>query len=197
MSQTTRLNLTEFAKRVRSTLFRQDKDHESYTKWDERVKYLRSPEGGKFNKNQAVIQASKDFKCLYRIFREYDLKEFDPNPGSHPEIYWASDLEDLTPKDKITCEHKDYTYKQSLQWAIDAAGKFARTGEKPSTCPCDTAYYLYQQAVSEPKDFLGRVGQIESKAVGEDAETKDMKRSGKRTIKEIESMLVELLHNDE
>jgi hypothetical protein len=71
-----------------------------------------------------------------------------------------------------------------------------RTGQRPISCPCDTAYYLYQQAIAEPKDFLGRVGQIESKGVGESEEEKDLKRAGKRSIRELEVMLKEILGDE-
>jgi hypothetical protein len=191
-------DVTEFAKRVKSVLWRQDtgKEHPTYESWQSRVKFLQDKEGGAYTKQQAIVRASKEYECLHRLFREYDLKAFDPNPESHPNLITKDAIQPDNTLAGVICENKQQTYRQSLQWAIDAAGRYMRTGEKPISCPCDSAYYLYQQAISEPKDFLGRVGQIEAKGVGDSEEEKDIKRAGKRSVKEIESMLQELLTDD-
>jgi hypothetical protein len=156
------------------------------------VDYLQSDDGGGYTKNQAIVRASKEYKCLKLLFREYDLKLFDPNPESHPDIVHKQDIQPDKTLNGVICEGKQQSYKESLQWAIEAAGKFLRTNENPISCPCDAAYYLYQQAITEPKDFLGRVGQIEAKVAGESEDDKNIKREGKRSISEIESMLQEL-----
>jgi len=197
---TSQRSIDEFAKRVRSVLWRQEPGNAdkktTYKSWQARVDWLRSPDGGDYTKSQAIVRASKEYRCLYQLFREYDLKDFDPNPESHPEIIHQADVAPDNTLGGVICENKKQTYRENLQWAIDAAGKYQRTGEKPISCPCDAAYYLYQQAISEPKDFLGRVGQVESKDVGESAEEKDRKRSGKRSIKELEWMIQELIGDE-
>lgn len=190
-------DITEFAKRAKSVLWRQEigknNEHHTYDSWISRVEFLKSPDGGAYTKQQAIVRASKEYKCLHQLLREYDLRSFDPNPESHPNVLMKADLAPDASLAGVICDNKEQTYRQSLQWAIDAAGCFMRTGKAPTSCPCDTAYYLYQQAIAEPKDFLGRVGQIESKGVGESEEEKDLKRAGKRSVKELESMLQEIL----
>jgi hypothetical protein len=191
-------DITEFSKRVRSVLWRQDsgKEKPTYNAWLERVEYLQSPDGGAYTKPQAIVRASKEHKCLERLFREYDVKEFDPNPESHASIVYKSDITASGTLADVICDNVTQTYRESLQWAIEAAGCYMRTGKSPISCPCDTAFYLYQQAIQEPKDFLSRVGQIESKGLTEDAEAKDLKRAGRRSIKEIEAMLEEMTKDD-
>jgi hypothetical protein len=191
-------DMNEFAKRVKSVLWRQEsgKVKSTYDSWKSRVDFLQSSDGGAYSKQQAIVRASKEYPCLHRLFREYDIKAFDPNPESHPNIATLDAVRSDSTLAGVICENKEQTYRQSLSWAIDAAGKYQRTGQAPISCPCDAAYYLYQQAIAEPKDFLGRVGQIESKGVGESEEEKDLKRAGKRSIKELEAMLVELLGDD-
>ena len=193
--------VTKFASRVRSILWSQDvgKEKPTYAAWKSKVEFLQDKNGAAYTKSEAIVQASKDYPCLERLFREYDLRKFDPNPDSHPNLLMRADLEPAKQAglaDGVICANKQQTYRESLQWAIDAAGKFFRTQQKPSVCPCDAAYYLYQQAISEPKDFLGRVGQIESKGISETQEEKDIRRSGKRSLKELESMLQEILQDD-
>jgi len=188
----------EFAKRAKSVLWRQDqgKDKPHWDRWKARIEFLNSPAGGGFTKPQAIIRASKEFPCLQRLFREYDVSSYDPTPDSHPQLVMKKDIEPTGTLADVLCENIKQSYRESLQWAIEAAGQYQRTGKKPLSCPCDTAYYLYQQAITEPKDFLGRVGQIESKGVGESAEDKDARRAGKRSIKEIELMLEGMLSDD-
>ena len=192
-------SVTEFTKRVKSVLWRQDtgKEHPTYESWLSRVAFLQDKDGGAYTKQQAIVRASKEYECLHRLFREYDLKAFDPNPESHPNLVMKSDIAPDNTLAGVVCEERVQTYRQSLQWAIEAAGCYLRTGQRPASCPCDTAFYLYQQAIAEPKDFLGRVGQIEAKGVGDSEEDKDTKRAGKRSIKELESMLAELLGDND
>jgi len=153
--------IEEFAKRARSILWRQDhsKEKPTYDKWQARVKELQ--ENSDCTKNQAVVRASKEFKCLNRLFKEYDVRDFDPNPESHPEIKHYGDKPTL--QESVICEGIEQSYRESLRWAIQAAGAYLRTSKSPKTCPCDAAWYLYRQAIEEPRDFMGRVGQVESK----------------------------------
>ncbi len=190
--------VTEFAKRVKSALWRQDtgKEKPKYDAWIKRVTELESSEGAGYTHAQAVVQASKDYTCLFRLFREYDLTSFDPNPDSHPQIrkFGESKSKDIS---EVICEGKKQPYRQSLNWALDNAGTFRRTGNDPVTCPCDAAWYLYELAKEEPKDFLGKVNQVEMKGDSESEDVRNTKKSGRRSIKEIEEMLAELESEDE
>ena len=190
--------VTEFAKRVKSALWRQDsgKKHPKYDAWVKKVAELESSEGAGYSHAQAVVQAAKDYTCLFRLFREYDLVAFDPNPDSHPQIrkFGESKSKDIS---EVICEGKKQPYRQSLNWALDNAGTFLRTGLEPVTCPCDAAWYLYILAREEPKDFLGKVNQVELRGDSESESVKNAKKSGRRSIKEIDEMLAELEVDDD
>ena len=191
-------NITEFAKRVKSVLWRQDtgkKERIKYETWQVRVEELESKDGAGYTHSQAIVQASKDYPCLARLFREYDLKEFDPNPESHPAIRQFSEAG--VDSGGVVCEGKKQSYRDSLRWAIDAAGAFLRTGEQPVVCPCDAAWYLYEQAKSEPRDFLGKVGQAEMKSSGETEAQKGARASARRSITDLDNMLATLEVDDE
>lgn len=185
-------DLTAFAKRARSILWAQntgtDSDKKVYKSWNERVELLMAEDGGGLTKNEAIVRASKEYPCLNQLFREYNVRAYDPNPESHPRIRHFGEPEEFS----VECEGTKQTYRESLRWAIDAAGKASRTGEKPESCPCDTAWYLYKQAVSDPKDFLSRVGQVESKGDAESEERMKGKVAEARSISEIDKMLLEL-----
>ena len=184
--------IKEFAKRARSILWRQDSGTEkkTYEKWKERLSELQSSDGANMSYEQAVVRTSKEFPCLIKLFREYDVREFDPNPESHPEItYFGKATVDNA---DIECEGVEQSYRDSLRWAIAAAGRYLRTRKHPETCPCDAAFYLYRQAIEEPKDFMGKVGQIESKADSESEAINSARKVGKRAILEIDAMLAEL-----
>jgi len=184
-------NVTEFSKRVKSVLWRQEKgkEHPSYDSWKETVEFLMSDKGAGYTHAQAVVQASKNYPCLGRLFREYDVAEFDPNPESHPVKAGIGGTS--MNKSDIVCEGKEQSYRDSLRWAVDAAGAYLRTGQQPARCPCDAAYYLYQQAISEPKDFLSKLGQIESKGVG-DSDDDSSAKSSKKSVAELDAMLADL-----
>ncbi len=185
--------VTEFAKRVKSALWRQDPDkkHPRYDIWTKKVAELESSEGAGYSHAQAIVQASKDYTCLHRLYREFDTIAFDPNPDSHPQIrrFGESKSKDLS---EVICEGKKQPYRQSLNWALDNAGTFLRTGLEPVTCPCDTAWYLYIQARNEPRDFLTKVNQVEMKGDSESEDVRNAKKSGRRSIAEIDAMLAEL-----
>ncbi len=190
--------VTEFAKRVKSALWRQDtgKERPRYEAWIKKVAELESSEGAGYSHAQAIVQASKDYTCLFRLFREYDLTAFDPNPDSHPQIRKFGQPAGKN-SDEVICEGKKQPYRVSLNWALDAAGTFRRTGNDPVSCPCDAAWYLYELAKDEPKDFLGKVNQVEMKGDSESEDSKNAKKSGRRSIVEIDAMLAELEAGDE
>ena len=185
-------DVIEFAKRCRSILWRQDgKVKKSYNEWLARATELESKEGGAYTKNEALVRAAKEYPCLHRLFREYDLHEFDPNPESHPNIQYFGQ-KDTEESPEITCDGLEQSYRDSLRWAIDAAGAYLRTSSYPVSCPCDAAWYLFKQAIADPKDFLAKVGQVESRGDSDSDERKNLRRSGQRSVAEIESMLEEL-----
>jgi hypothetical protein len=181
--------LNEFESRVKSVLWRQDgAEKTQYDAWKARVIELCSLEGSGYSRKQAVVQASKDFKCLTRLFREYDLSEFDPNPGSHPTVPTFGCAKEVS----VVSEGKDLSYRESLRWAIDAAGAFLRTEIGPVSCPCDAAWYLYRQAIEEPKDFLGKLGQMEAKGDMESADKRNARKQVQKSLSEMDRMLAEL-----
>lgn len=190
-------DLTEFATRAKSILWRQDggTDRKTYEAWKARVEELASKDGGGLAKNEAIVRASKEYPCLGRLFREYDVRAYDPNPESHAHIQHAGTP--IAAGSEVTCEGIDQTYRESLRWAGDAAGMTTRTGVRPSTCPCDFAWYLYEQAISDPKDFLSRVGQVEAKGDQEAADRLNAKAAGTMSIAEIDGMLAELKQEEE
>ena len=175
--------VAEFAKRVRSILWREDKGPEkkTYERWQARVAEL---EAGDLSHNEAVVRASKEYPCLTRLFREYDVSEFDPHPEAFPVTTAHEPIKNAPPSAGLEQSHR-----QNLQWAIEAAGRYIRTGISPASTPNDSAWYLYQQALDEPKDFLGRFNQVETKQSDELEEQRRARRSGQRSIEEIEEML--------
>jgi hypothetical protein len=91
---------------------------------------------------------------------------------------------------KITSEGKQQSYRENLAWAIDAAGEFIRTKNAPKTCPNNSAWFLYCQAIKDPKDFHAKVSSIEKGA--DDALDKEVIKSTRKTLGEIEHFLERL-----
>lgn len=182
-------DMRDFAKRAKSILWREEigKKKIQYSQWQTRVKNLQNTAG--YNLSQAIVQASKDFPCLYKLFREYDVSQFDPNPGSHPNVP-AKAAGEAAEEPLIECEGKEASYRENLNWAIQAAGEYLRTGSRPRAVPNDQSYYLYVQATESPKEFMQRIGQVESKGDGELDEQRSIRKAGQRSIREIEEMLV-------
>ena len=184
------VDMKKFKERVHSILWRQGSGdgHKEYKSWEDRVAELESKDGGNMRKNEAVVRASKEYPSLTRLFSEYDVREHDPNPESHPQIQYFGEAVKNVPE----CDGIEQTFRESLRWALAAAGAQARTGKEPETCPCEAAWYLYKQAYSDPKDFLARSGQAEAKGDTESEEKKNVRLAGARSISEIDGMLAEL-----
>ncbi len=182
------VDMKAFKKRVHSILYNQGagKNRKQYDTFKERVAALTS--GGGLKANEAVVRAAKEHSCLNQLFREYNVREHDPNPESHPQIQHFREVSDQG----VECEQIQQTYRESLRWAAEAAGETARTGKRPMRCPCNTAWYLYKQAENDPKDFLAKLGQVESKGDAESEEKQNARLAGKRSIAEIDSFLAEL-----
>lgn len=184
----------EFKKRARSILWRQDpgaktdEQKTTYNAWAVRVESLEKNVGR--SHREAIVEASKEFPCLHRLFRECDVSMYDRDPTKFPEIQHGT-----KPKVKVKSEGKEQTYRENLNWAIFSAGRFLRTGDLPRVCPNDVAYYLFMQAKEEPKDFLSRFNQMEAKSTDSE-ENRRTEKVAKRSVDELNSML-EVLDEEE
>lgn len=182
-----------FAKAARSILWRQDqgKEHPTFKAWESRVAELASKDGGGLGRNQAIVRASKDFKCLHRLFRDYDVTEFDPHPESHAAIQHWGDAKGMEAADEtVVFGGKECGYRENLKWALDAAGEYLRTKEHPTTAPNGSAWFFYRQALDEPKDFMAKFGQMEQKA--DDGKDAGSRRETHKSIEELHGFLEEL-----
>ena len=94
---------------------------------------------------------------------------------------------------RVKSEGIKQTYRENINWALSTAGEFLRTEVEPETCPNDAAFFLYQQAIDDPKDFMAKVAAIEKSA--EDSADNTVKVSTKKTLSEIESFLERLEEN--
>ena len=191
-------SMVEFKKRAKSILWRQEsgneKDRKSYHSWTKKVEDF---EKGGMNAQQAIVQASKDFRCLFPLFRMYDVSGNDPLPGSHPEIHQLAPDGRQANVEVIECEGEDQSHRENLAWAIEAAGKQLRIGEQPEVAPNDAAYYLYCQARDEPRDFLGKFSQVHARGSDEQEGALLARESGKKSIEEINVMLQTLTEGEE
>jgi hypothetical protein len=184
-----------FLKAARSILWSHDggKEHTSYKEYEERVKNLQDDDGGGLTKSEAIVRAAKEHKCLHPLFREYNIAAFDPNPESHPNIKQWGDTKGMSLANaKVEFTGEEYNYQDCLRWAMEAAGSFMNTGEHPKTAPSGSAWFFYQQAIAEPKDFMAKFGQMEAKADDGSSEREKIRRDTDRTIEEIHEQLNEL-----
>ncbi len=92
---------------------------------------------------------------------------------------------------KVECEGKELDYKDNLRWALEAAGEFIRTKSPIKSCPNNQAFYLYVQAIREPKDFLAKISAMEAKEKPEVVDDEWQKECTK-TEEEITRFLEEL-----
>jgi hypothetical protein len=183
---------SDFVSAVKSKLWAQDpgkkdEDHITYNTFVARCRDLVA--NCDHNKNQAIVAAAKEQKCVASLFSKYDVSTHDKDPESHQHIQKYGD----PPRhSKVECQNIEQTYRENLRWANEAAGHLHRTGEEPVICPNDSAFLFYKMAIDEPKDFMGRMGQIESKGDAESAEKKNIRLSGAKAIAEIDGYLAEL-----
>ncbi len=96
---------------------------------------------------------------------------------------------------EVICHNEEMSYKENLRWAIETAGNFLRTKKPPIECPNNSAWYLYIQAVKEPKDFLAKLGQIEVKEK-EDQGVTDLAKECVKNEDEITKFLEELKNSE-
>lgn len=187
----------EFVSAARKILWRIHPHlHTEYHEWNSLVQRLQSTR--KYTRYQAMVQASKDFECLHDLFGCYDLSLHDPDPSSHGDLAAIAKARKEAargnaPGVAIKSEGVSQSHRQNLTWALEAAGRFLRTAEEPAKCPNDAAYYLYRRAIEEPKEFLAKVTQTESKVKTDDGD----ERAGKRSIRELGEMLETLAEEGE
>jgi hypothetical protein len=176
--------VVDFAKRVRSVLWGIDKAQ--YDKWISRVAYF---EEHGYTQAQAQVRAAKEFPACRPFFREYDIKVFDRDTGSHPDIVFFGD----EPRAReIVCLNQEMSYRENLRWAAMAAGQHQRTGQEFYEVPNDTAFYLYQNALSDPKDFMTKLGTMEGREDMEALLEKSTRKMADRAMSEIDKWLSEI-----
>ena len=189
------VNLRDFASNARRILWRFSRargKHVLYDTWKARVKEFRERHSCSYE--SAVVQASKEVGCLGKLFQKYNVEEFDKYPNSHPHITkykQHSAAEKDSPK--AVSENIEQSYKENLSWAISAAGEHKRTNVPVRRCPNDEAFFLYQQALEDPKGFLARFSTAEAKITDTDASDR---LSTKRATDEIDGLLSTILDDD-
>lgn len=186
------VSITEFRSRARKILWRLNTGAEKiqYDRWEAMVEELKNK--GDMSEPQAVVQASKSFDALKPLFATCDVSALDPHPGSHADIVHYKEDSNRLP---IKCLGKPLSNWENLAWAIEAAGKEkSPEGGPPTEAPNWAAYYLYLGALSDPNAFIGKYLTAAGKLDGEeDGELR--RKSGKRSIAEIDSML-EILNQE-
>jgi hypothetical protein len=176
--------IKDFVSRVRSVLWGVDK--QKYEHWLSRVEHF---EGTGYSLNEAQVRAAKEFPECRRFFREYDIKHLDRDPGSHPDIIFFGDEKRVR---EIVCLDQEMSYRDCLRWAATAAGMHLRTGQEVYECPCDTAYYLYQCAIGDPKDFMTKLGTMENREDADDMLERSTRKHTERSVSEIDKWLSEI-----
>jgi hypothetical protein len=187
-------DVQEFASRARSVLWRRDggKQRKTYERWVARCEWWGSVEGGGLSKKQATVQASKEFPQLVKIMKEYDFSEYEvTDPATVIQVdgfvEGTSDVVD---------EGKQLSHRDCMRWAANAAGHKGRTGQAPGSCPNNTCWYLYRMAIEEPKDFLAKMTQIESKIDKAEEDRQGTRREALMAAEDIHAQL-ETLEQEE
>jgi hypothetical protein len=134
-----------------------------------------------------------------------DVSQFDPDPDKKPcgsEGVPPSRLDGgALPQQAgvgsvaggvVAVNGVEQSHRDNLKWAMDTAGTYLRTGRFPTSCPNDSAWYLFRQAIEEPKEFLSRFNQVEAKSTDDAEERKRAQRNGKWAIEELDEMLEQL-----
>lgn len=176
-----------FEQRVKSLLWRRTvgspKTRPEYDKWKASIEEWVN---NGTERRQSVVNASLSFDCLVEIISDYDLT-----------IYGVPKVKEKAKSVAMICLDKKQSYRENLRWATDAAGHYMRTKEDPNECPNNSAWYLYVQAIQDPKDFLAKVGQIEAKSSAREELDEDEKRQATKSIDEIDEMLESLEEKEE
>lgn len=169
----------EFESCARSILWRLNtgsrEARKQYNKWLKCIADLKKNEG--YGHREATIRVSKGFPSLRQSLREHDVSMYDTDDSMTDE-----------PRKGVKSEGKEQSHRDNLNWAISAAGETLRTGKRPTVCPNDAAYYLFMQAIDEPKDFLSRFTQVENKSSDGDEDPRSA-RAVQRSVDELDRML--------
>jgi len=186
--------IAKFISKARSILWALDNEHKAYHEWEACiVKVMKRHECKRY---QAVVQVSKDYKQLKDLFTIYDVKEYDPTLGVEHGKWDVHSTDKQKAKAIVKCLEEDTPYREQLRWALATAGEFISSGKEPLTCPCWGAYYLYDQARENPKEFMAKLGQAESKIDAEAERNAGTKKSSRRNVEEIGEMLDLLLYDE-
>ena len=183
-------NLKKFLAEARKTIWHADdgleKHHFQYFAWKDDVNALKAKH--KMPYASAAIAASKEHKVLWPLFRKYNVKKFDKFPRSHPMVTRYEEQEYNEVGEMIVKnEGIKQDHRANLDWAITAAGEYARTKIPPVSCPNDAAFFMFEQAKGEPDKFLARFTTVISKS--DDALGRDERIESNRSIEEIDRML--------
>jgi hypothetical protein len=127
----------------------------------------------RYDAGEAICKLAEDYHCTEKTVKR------------HVQRGMRSEMEVTIPS-----EGKQQSYRQNLNWALEAAGRFIRTKDEPESCPNDAAFFLYTQAVAEPKDFMAKVSTLEKGS--EDQSDREEKRSTRKSLAEIEAFLEKL-----
>lgn len=177
-------SVSRFEKEAKKLLWAKSKapggKHPDYDSWKVRIAEINSQE--KIGRNESILRASQECSCLAPLMNEYDF-----------ESYSIAGSPNITEGEVGTiCLNIKQTYRENLRWALNAAGEEQRSRVKPVECPNNSAWYLYIQAIQDPKDFLQKLGQVESKVLESELELEDGKRYSKRSIIELDEQLATL-----
>lgn len=182
----------DFRSGARSILWRAEpgKVRKSFDAWMERIKDLQDNSG--MSEQQATITASKGYRSLHHLFGIHDVREHDLHPGSDPTIRHYGEVRSatVTPGEEaeVTILGEELSYRENLNWAMAAAGGNRHTGGDPPTCPNYKAWFLYVEAMDNPKEFLAKVGQVEARQDDGDDRCETI-RSARRSISDLNDML--------
>lgn len=128
---------------------------------------------------------------LAELSREYGVSEDTVRTHCYPK---KPSTKEFAP-DRVESEGKKQSYRENINWAMEAAGEYLRTKVRPKICPNDSAWFLYCCAIEEPKDFLAKVSAVEKST--EDPTGAESKKSTKKSLAEIETFLENLNGKEE
>lgn len=179
--------LSSFLKKVRKVLWHLDRDreHQTYNSWKKLVAELK--EIHNYPYGVAAVRAAKEFPAVWNLFAKFDVVEFDPVPDSHPGLKHFKKIKNQSSGEShVRNDNIVQTHRENLNWALEAAGEHSINGKRPTSCPNASAYYLFEQALADPKDFMSKISQVEMKS---DGGLGAAKKSGQQSVSEIDSML--------
>ncbi len=184
-----------FAKECRRLLFKNDKspNHEMWYRFNKLISDFVTDEH--LTREQAYVKAAKEFPILHPLFGEYNIRDYDVDPNNVPGASPKNLFAEMLGKPSVVLENKEQSYLENLKWAMDAAGKSMAEKQDPTLAPNASAWYLYVQAKTAPRDFVMRMAQAEKEYGG--TEETDERKKAKKSINEIDEYLKELIMGDD